>query len=45
MRVATNLLTEYPHYLAFRRADQSPWATAAVSTLHVYRESAERREP
>ena len=44
MREATNLLTEYPQYLAFRRAAQFTWATAAVSTLDVYRESAERRE-
>ena len=30
--------------LAFRRAAQSPWGTAAVSTLHAYREASERRE-
>jgi hypothetical protein len=43
MRVATNLLTEYPQSRvpAVRPVHLG---TAAVSTLDVYRESAERRE-
>ncbi len=44
MRATTNLLTEDPQYLAFRRAAQVTWGPIAASALDVYRETAERRE-